>query len=74
LDRIDHPTNKGIVRRLEGDIDIMPLSKNFALIGSVVTTVDKSNPAVILGHYQNIHLFVREDEWRYIVWDVVEQK
>jgi hypothetical protein len=74
LSRIDHPTKKNIVRRLEGGIDIMPLSRNFALIGSVVTTIDKTNPSIILGRFQNIHIFIREDEWRCIVWEVVEQK
>ena len=52
----------------------MPLSKNFAVIGSIVTTADKTNPDIILGRFQNIHVFVLEDDWRCIAWEVIEQK
>jgi hypothetical protein len=74
LKRIDDPPNKNIIRHFKGGHDMIASSKNFAVIESIVITTDKENPIVMPKLFRNMHIFVKEDVWRCISWEVTEIK
>ena len=74
LKRIDNPPNKNIIRHFKGGRDIIPSSKIFVVIESIIMTTDKKKPNATPKLFRNIHVFVKEGTWRCISWEVNEIK
>ena len=74
LKRIENPTNTNIDRQFKGGRDIIPSSKKFGLIESIIMTMNKEKPNDMPKLFRNIHVFVKEDKWRCISWEVNEIK
>ena len=74
LKRIENPANTNINRQYKGGRDIIPSSKKFGVIESIIMTTDKEKPKDMPKLYRNIHVFVEEDTWRCISWEVNEIK
>jgi hypothetical protein len=74
LKRIENPTNTNINRQFKGGRDIIPSSKKCGVIESIIMTTDKEKPNDMPRLFRNIHVFVKEDKWRCISWEVNEIK
>ena len=74
LKRIDNPPNTNIIRNFKGSRDIIPSSKKFGVIESLIMTTEKENPNATPKLFRNLHVFVKEDTWRCISWEVNEIK
>ena len=74
LKRIENPTNTNINRQFKGGRNIIPSSKKFGVIESIIMTTDKEKPNDMPKLFRNIHVFVKEDKWRCIYWEVNEIK
>jgi hypothetical protein len=74
LKRIANPSNPNIIRHFKGGRDIISSSKSFGVIESIIMTTDKEKPNDMSKLYRNIHVFVKEDKWRCISWEVNEIK